>query len=712
MESSSSRRRFIKKTAVSAIGIGAVNNVPLFGQPLLAKETRGQFNKNLENNLPFIPNRVASWWCDIEDLFWPQKKIVDRIKRRADGFAKARIDTAINFGFHIRFDFSNYFGQLNSYYANVCEELHQHDIKFIDHYSCNHVERPRGDAEFKKLHKGQRHHILLFHDPVAAQYAQYEGHFFNDICEVDLRDGSRGYAAQYQMEAFCHNNPGFLDMHKKYLLRLMKEVPFDGIEVDDMCDYAGLTTCGCSYCRDRFRRDYGHEIPAFSDKGFWGDTSKAMLQWGNYENPVFRDWIRMKFDSVADHVKMIKGIVGDKPLMSCCSSTGPITLNAIALNLETLAPHLDFFMLENVGLNIKCTDWVRMDAEALQQKDIAQKRGNAPSMALSYTIYEKGGYLGWCLSRFWGVANWSSTLTHRLEEDPADAMEIEDIIGPYNNWEEKHSDLNYRTGRDLAEVRLVSSSYCRDNGWRRTDGLEQWDKVKAWSANLVRHNVGYRFLRSTELADAVALCKEDTPLILDSLGCVSDSQFNAIKNYLSKGRVAWLSLPFGTHDEKGYKRVAPLSEELIRSKFKNLHILDTSAISDPLEMLIQKGTFHPVIRQISGDPGWAVRIRVHGDKTVIHFMNIALKATPHPTLKDVPGVPILKDIESKIVDNKLTYEINTQKVVLSQLAILSPELGEETKTAEIRTVKHGYMTLNVDLTGVKVYAVAQEAIGV
>jgi len=34
-----------------------------------------------------------------------------------------------------------------------------------------------------------------------------------------------------------------------------------------------------------------------------------------------------------------------------------------------------------------------MDAEALQQKDIAQKRGNAPSLALSYTIYEKGGYL-------------------------------------------------------------------------------------------------------------------------------------------------------------------------------------------------------------------------------------------------------------------------------------------------------------------------------
>jgi len=707
MKTSSSRRNFVKKSAINAIGIGALSNTPLFGQPLFAQGAKAPMKKDTDNNLPFIPVRVASWWCDIEDLFWPQKKIVDRIKHRAEAFAKAKIDTTINFGFHIRFDFSNYFGQLNSYYANVCEELHKYDIKFIDHYSCNHVERPRGEAEFRKLHKGQRHHVLLFHDPIAAQYAQYEGHLFNDICEVDLRDDRRGYAAQYQMEAFCHNNPGFLDMHKKYLLRLMKEVPFDGIEVDDMCDYAGLTTCGCSYCRDRFRRDYGHEIPAFSDKGFFGDTSKAMLQWGNYENPVFRDWIRMKFDSVADHVKMIKGIVGNKPLMSCCSSTGPIILNAIALSLETLAPHLDFFMLENVGLNIKCTDWVRMDAEALQQKDIAQKRGNAPAMALSYTVYEKGGYLGWSLSRFWGVANWSSTLTHRLEEDPTDAMEIEDIICPYNNWEIKNSPLNYRTGRDFVEVRLVSSSFCRDNGWRRADGLEQWDKVKAWSASLVKNNIGYRFLRSSELSDAVALCNEETPLILDSLGCVSDSQFNSIKTYLSKGRIAWLSLPFGTHDEKGFKRLVPLSEELVKSKYKNLVLINTDTTTDPLVKLIQKGIFQPVLKQVSGDSGWAARIRFHEDKPVIHFMNTAMTAIPHPTIKDVPGIPILKDIDSKIEDNNLTYEINTRKIMLSQLSILSPELNGEIHNADVRSMKNGYSTVNVNLSGIKVYAVAQ-----
>ena len=707
MKSLYSRRNFVKKSAVSALGLGLVSNSPLFGQNIFAKPANLPIDADAENKLLFVPKRAASWWCTIEDLQWPQKAIVEKIKRRAEAFSNAKIDTAINFGFHIRFDFSNYFGQLHGYYANVCEELHQYDIKFMDHYSCNHIERPRGEAEFKKLAKGQRHHVLLFHDPIAAEYAQYEGHLFNDICEVDLRDGGRGYAAQYQMEAFCHNNPGFLDMHKKYLQRLMKEVPFDGIEVDDMCDYAGLTTCGCSFCRDRFRKEYGHEIPPFSDKSFFGDTSKSMVQWGNYENPVFRDWIRMKFDSVADHLKMIKDTIGDKPLMTCCSSTGPIYLNSIALNLETLAPKLDLFMLENVGTNIKCVDWIRMDAEALQQKDIAQKRGNVPAMALSYTIYEKGAYLGWGLSRFWGVANWCSTYNHRLEEDPADAMENEAVISPLNNWEIKNSNLDYMDGKDIVEVRLVSSSYCRDNGWRGVDKLEQWDKVKAWSADLVKNNIGYRFVRSEELSDAILLCKENTPLILDSLGCVSESQFNSIKIFLSKGGTAWLALPFGTHDEKGYKRPVPLSEKLLKNRYKNLVLIDTVTNSDPMKKMIQNGTFHPIFKQLSGDRRWAVRVRIHGGKPVIHFMNTALLAVPHPFLKDVPGIPILKDIESKIENNNLTYEINTKKLPLPQLSLMSPELGTEIRNVDIREAKHGKSNLNVNLKDVKIYAVVQ-----
>lgn len=705
----SNRREFIKIAALSGVSLGLGNRLPAENAIEPLKEGRsGVAASDKSPGSFFTPYRAASWWCTIEDLQWSQKKIVDKIKRRAEGFAEAKIDTAINFGFHIRFDFSNYFGQLHGYYASVCEELHKYSIRFMDHYSCNHVERPRDEAEFRKLHRGQRHHVLLFHDPVAAPYAQYAGYRFNDICEVDLIDGSRGYAKQYQMETFCHNNPGFLDMHRQYLIRLMKEVPFDGIEVDDMCTYAGLTTCGCKYCRERFKRDYGYEIPAFGDRSFWGDTTKPMLQWGNYENPVFRSWLGMKTDSIVDHVKLIKNIVGDKPLMSCCSSTGPISLNAISLDLEKMAPYLDFFMLENVGTNVGSVDWIKKDAEALHQKDIAEKRQNAPSMALSYTIYDQGAYFGWSLSRFWGVSNWSSTLNQRLEEDPADAMEMEDVISPFNNWEIKNSDLDYRDGKDLVEVRLVNSSYCRENGWRDENGLEHWDRSQAWSAQLVKHNVGYRFLRAAELADEVALNKVNTPLILDGVGCVSDKQLRVIKNYLSKGGIAWVAMPFGTHDEKGFKRKVSLSEELMDGNYKNLTIVDSAVTSDALEKLMAEGKFKPVLRQVAGDTRWAARIRVHKkDSPVIHFMNTALSAVPHPEIKDNSGTPIIKDIQSVIKDNVLQYEVNTDRIPVSELFIMSPELGEKQRRVEVRNTNKGYYTIHVDLDGLKVYAVAQ-----
>ena len=713
IEKNIDRRDFIKKSTLIATGIGFGNNLyPSVVRSSILDSKDYKASKVLylskAPDIPFAPRRLGSWWTTIEDLLWSQKMIKDKVKRRAEDFAKANIDTAINFGFHARFDFSNYFGQMNQYFAFVKEELHKYNIKYIDHYSCNNVERPRNQKEFETLHSRQRHHVLLFHDQIAAKYAQYEGYRFQDICEVDLFTGERGYALQYQFEAFCHNNPGFLDMHQKYLERLIKEVDFDGYQIDDMCDYVGLRACGCKFCRDRFKKDYGHEIPPQSDKSFWGDMSKPMLLWGNYENHLFRDWIKMKDDVVADHVAMVKEVVGAKPLFTCISSTGPIVLNSISLNLERLADKLDFYMLENVGISINSVNWTKMDIEALQQKDIAKERGNSPAIALSYTIYQDGGYLGWSLARFWGVANWASTIKDRvLEEDPIDAIDTAEMIHPCNNWEVKHSDLNHYNSEDFVEVRLVYNYYCRINGWRDPKGIEHWDKTKIWSKNFVENNIGYRDVRYKELEDADQLLSDKTPLLLDGLGCVSDAQFNAIHNYLSKGGIMWVSLPFGTHDENGFYRKTPLSEKLLKGRYKNLVFIDSiTKNNDSYLELIKNGKLKPTIKQTVGENGWKVRFRMYEDKPVIHFMNSKLKAIPHPTAKDIEQTPVLNSIESMIQNNLIAFEIDAKKINISDLNLYSPELGDiNRKIAFSRS--NDKLIMKVDLNGIKVYAVAQ-----
>lgn len=701
----------MKQATLSGIGLGLSRNLTHSsvwspGAGSIPANTTGP---NGIGKGSFIPRRVSSWWCTLDDILWPQKSIVDRIKKRADDFAAAGVDTAINFGFHMRFDFSNYFGKLHGYYGQVCEELHRNGIRFMDHYSCNNVERPRGTAEEIKLNRNQRHHVLLYPDPIAAKFAQYEGHFFQDLCEVDLVNGGRGYARQYQTETFCHNNPAFLEMHHQYLNRLFSEVPLDGIEVDDMCDYAGLTTCGCKYCRERFKKDYGHEIPIFGDKSFWGNTAgKGMLQWGNYESPVFRDWIRMKSDTIVDHLKMIRTAVRGKPLMTCCSSAGPIVLNAISLHLEQMAPYLDFFMLENTGINVNSVRWIEKEPEAFLQKSIARSRDDAPAMALSYTIYEAGGYLGWSLSRFWGVANWSSTLDHRLVKDPVDAVEIEDIIAPFNHWEKQYSPLNYRDGKDLVEVRVLSSGDCRMNGWRRYDGQEQWDRVKYWTKELTEHSIGYEILRSADIVTEDSIVKDDIPLILDSVGCVSDVQFSAITRFLSQGGTAWVTFPFGTHDEKGFKRNKPLSDKLSHHHYRNLVVINTPKGKNTLQFLIDSGLFKPVVRRLFGDPGWLARIRFYDGKPTIHFLNNALKAIPHPSLKDIGGVPVLKDITSAIKEYQLSVVV--AKAIFSlqaRLTLMSPEWKERKVPVEASDLGNGDVKIDLDMTGIILYAVLQ-----
>ena len=713
MKKNINRRDFMKKSTLIAAGIGFGDKLypSIVSNPVIKSELYNPskiISVVKAPDIPFTPRRVASWWNTLDELLWSQKVIKDMVKRRAEGFASANIDTAMNYGFHVRFDYSNYFGRLNEYFNFVKEELHQYDIKFIEHYSCNHVHRPRTQEEKERLHRSHRHHVLLFHDPEAAEHAQYEGHFFKDLFEVDLIDGSRGYSRQYYMEAFCHNNPEFLDMHKKYLERLIREVNFDGYEIDDMCDYVGLRACGCKYCLERFKRDYGHTFPPTTDKSFWGDMTKPMLQWGNYENPVFRDWINMKDDIIADHVDMVKQVIENKPLFTCCSATGPIVLNSISLNLERIADKLDFYMLENVGINVRSVNWAEMDSEALQQKDIAKKRGNSPAIALSYTIYPDGGYLGWSLARFWGVANWASTFNHRIyEEDPADGLETEDVIRPYNNWEVKHSNLDHNVSDDFPEVRLVYNYYCRINGWKDQKEVEHWTKTKMWSKKLLENNIGYRILRYKELADTDLILSEKSPIVLDGVGCLSDGQYNAIEKYMLKGGPLWVSLPFGTHDEKGNLRNIPLSVNLLKKRRNNLKLIDS--ISDTPEVFTQfvmDKSFSPIIRQTSGDIGWVVRLRDYNGKKTLHFMNSNLKAIPHPTVKDISGSPVLDKIESLVKNNKLTFEIDDKRFNISDLALYSPEI--EGGPREITLSKAGRKTImKVDLTGIRIYAIVQ-----
>ncbi|MPM93900.1 hypothetical protein SDC9_141042 [bioreactor metagenome] len=87
-------------------------------------------------------------------------------------------------------------------------------------------------------------------------------------------------------------------------------------------------------------------------------------------------------------------------------------------------------------------------------------------------------------------------------------------------------------------------------------------------------------------------------------------------------------------------------------------------------------------------------------------MNTNMKAVPHPTVKDIGQSPVLSRIESSIKNNVLKFEIDTKQFDITKLNLYSPELGDQSREIHLSRAR-GKTILEVDLTGIRVYAVAQ-----
>jgi hypothetical protein len=628
--------------------------------------------------------------------------------------AAARIDVAIQFGFHYRFDFAWCFGALHGYWVDVATVLHERGIQFFDHFSCNDIARPRTPEDAKGFATHERHNVSLYPDAVAAPEAGYAGYRFNALRETLIASGEPTYTPRYLCELFCHNNPNFREMHKSYLKRLFAEVPLDGLMQDDMAWYGYFASCGCRYCREKFRRQFDRELPPLSDREFWGDTSGQPAEWGNYNNPAFRDWVRLRYQSNADHLKMVRETIGpDKILMTCCSNSGPLILNSEGLSAEEWVDVVDLIMIENVGLSPRSVDWLGIEPEAMLHKGIAasKSQAGAPTVALSYFIYPDGAYLGWAIARFWGVGNWACTLRQDLSVDPPDAQEEEEaeLILPYNQWEIAHP-LD-APGHDVMDLQLAFIRASRDNGWRDAKGRDSWERVRRWSEYLAGNSLGYELVTTRELEAASPKLSTSLPLVLDGCAHVSDRVCQVLRDFVTRGGRLWVAPPLGDHNELAQPRVKSLLEILSQDKTlqERVLVIDPELGPAVLPDLIRKGQFAPRVRQISGPDGWSGRLRLHGQRLCLHLLNARLQGEPHPSVVDAFGEGILYRINAEPAREPLVLEVDCAGLPsLDQARLESPEL-RSTRPISCKSSGERSLQLTLNLEGIRLYAMVVKA---
>jgi len=501
-------------------------------------------------------------------------------------------------------------------------------------------------------------------------------------------------------------------MHEAYLRRQLEEIPLDGIMADDMCDYAYFRACGCRYCRERFRHELGHELPPVTDRSFWGDTSAHPSRWGNYDNPAFRDWVLLKYRGTADHLAMVKRVIGaDKILLTCCSSSGPKILNSLGLSYESFINSCDWVLMENCGLAADSVAWANKEPEALLHKSIASlKAAPTPAVAISYFVFPDGAYLGWAMARFWGVSNWASTLLQGPFPDPEAGKEEAELVGPYNRWEKQHGPAG--TGEDVLEAVVAFARATRDTGWVDGRGKEHWERARDWGLALARRGMGYRFVLSPELESAEALLALGVPLILDGCACLSEAQCDALSAYLAAGGRAIVSPPLGAADERGFARQTPLHEALARdaARAPGLIVLGDGEDAAPaLERLVSDSVFSPRIRVLSGPSYWSLRLRVHDGSLVVHVLSRGLQGTEHP---DIPGRPstsrVLHRITAPESTGLLEFVVAHHLARWQSASLVSPELAASRAVrCEPVAGASAAVKLSVYLRGIRIYGMVQ-----
>ena len=386
--------------------------------------------------------RIASWWVRLPDLNWPNVDAHDKIKRRAEAMYKANVTTAMIFGAHFRWDFLPYFTLLHDYLATVAEELRAYGLQLYDHHSVNLVHRYDTAEEMRHvmLHSGP--HLPLSPSREAAASWEYKGSRLNDWRMIDVKTRDVLYLPQYAAEGFCIRNPAFVEAYRTYLSTLIADTGIKGVSADDPVHYMHYNSCACAYCRAALKERTGVTLPAYDDRGFWG----------NWENPAWNAWIDLRFEAASEFFNALRPVLPEGFRMTTCgSNSASAGANGKASDARAFLSGCNYVNLEMSGNtppyypdpvtnNASITDHI---VSASHHRAAAREKG-VRCFATGFGFTETTANVVWAVNKMLDADAWISTLKDRLglpDHILATLPEEADIVGNAFGFEAAHPEL-------------------------------------------------------------------------------------------------------------------------------------------------------------------------------------------------------------------------------------------------------------------------------
>lgn len=370
-----------------------------------------------------------------------------------------------------------------------------------------------------------------------------------DFAAIDIRTGSRISTGYANWEAACINSESF---QKEFLNRLeivLKESGADGLMQDEVCVWRAHGICGCRYCREKFNRYSGFDLPAQGDNAA---VSKALndrkwyhafTKWQVHEINIFNEKINKLI-----HTHCGKDGVRINYL---CNVTGAAPYPS-GIHAEEYAAQCDIF-----GYEIEPHDhlyklyWPHVMREFKYIEALGRKKGNAP-WALFYSSKPAENLWCWLISFSQGSPQWWRVDTSAAGNLTWGASSL--------RWEEMHQDLCAKSVQ-YAEVGVLHSFSTKAFGPALQGTRNINTRFSGICDALNSLNIPYKVILDDDLA------KDNlygiTMLFTAGALNVSEAQADRLRKFVKTGGTLIASGGFSLYDQDGNIREDFLLADLL-----------------------------------------------------------------------------------------------------------------------------------------------------